>query len=104
MSRNLIPNIPVVLFAYARPEHLKHTPIKGVRKLPSGHLLVIDVKSWSVTEHTYWCIEDIPPLEGDPVKLIRNQLYELSASVVRSVVPIFFKALVLKLWTRSISS
>ena len=37
MSRNLIPNIPVVLFAYARPKHLKRAPIKGVRKLPGGH-------------------------------------------------------------------
>jgi asparagine synthase (glutamine-hydrolysing) len=64
------------------------TPIKGVRKLPGGHLLVVDVEPWSVTEHTYWRMEDIPPLEGDPVKLIRKQLEELSTLVVRSDVPV----------------
>jgi asparagine synthase (glutamine-hydrolysing) len=64
------------------------TPLRGVRKLPAGHLLVVDVEPWSVTEHTYWRMEDIPPLEGDPVQLIRQQLDELSALVVRSDVPV----------------
>jgi asparagine synthase (glutamine-hydrolysing) len=64
------------------------TPIQGVRKLPAGHLLVIDVPAWHVEEHAYWRMEDIPPLEGDPVKLIRQQLDELSTLVVRSDVPV----------------
>jgi len=64
------------------------TPLRGIRKLPAGHLLVVDVEPWSVTEHTYWRMEDIPPLAGDPVKLIRQQMDELSALVVRSDVPV----------------
>jgi asparagine synthase (glutamine-hydrolysing) len=64
------------------------TPLRRVRKLPAGHLLVVEIEPWSVTEHTYWCMEDIPALEGDPVKLVRQQLDELSALVVRSDVPV----------------
>lgn len=68
------------------PEPL--TPLASVRKLPAGHLLVVDAHSWKVEECTYWSIDDIPPLSGDPVKLIRQQLEELSALVVRSDVPV----------------
>lgn len=64
------------------------TPVKGVRKLQAGHLLVVDVDSWSVAEQAYWRMDDIPSLAGDPVKLIRQQLEELSALVVRSDVPV----------------
>lgn len=64
------------------------TPLKSVRKLPAGHILVVDVQPWRVEQHAYWRIEDIPPLEGDPVKLIRRQLEEISALVVRSDVPV----------------
>lgn len=64
------------------------TPLRGVRKLPAGHLLVVDIEPWSVTEQTYWSMEDVPPLDGDPVKLIRQQLEEISTLVVRSDVPV----------------
>jgi len=64
------------------------TPFVSVRKLPAGHLLVVDTKNWQIEEHSYWRMEDIPPLEGDPVGLIRQQLEEVSALVVRSDVPV----------------
>jgi asparagine synthase (glutamine-hydrolysing) len=73
------------LYGYV-PEPL--TPIASVRKLPAGHLLVVDVRSWKVEECTYWSIDEIPPLSGDPVKLIRQQLEELSALVIRADVPV----------------
>jgi len=68
------------------PEPL--TPLKGVRKLPAGHLLVIDTEPWHVEERVYWRMEDSPPIEGDPIKLIREQLEELSSLVIRSDVPV----------------
>lgn len=64
------------------------TPLKGVRKLPAGHLMVVDLQPWNLTEHSYWSMKDIPPLEGDPIRLIREQLEELSTLVFRSDVPI----------------
>lgn len=64
------------------------TPLSGIRKLPGGHLLVEEVDPWLVTEHTYWCMNDIHPLGGDPVKLIRQQLDEISVLVVGSDMPV----------------
>ena len=37
------------------------TPIKGVRKLPAGHVMLVEVQPWAVCEKTYWSIEGIPP-------------------------------------------
>ena len=64
------------------------TPIRGVHKLPAGSYLVVDVEPWQVTEKTYWKIEDIPPLEGDPVTTIRRELEAVSELVIRSDVPV----------------
>lgn len=64
------------------------TPLRGIRKLPAGHLLVVDVEPWSVTEQMYWRIEDIPPFEGDPVKMIREELERTCELVIRSDVPV----------------
>lgn len=64
------------------------TPIKGVRKLPAGNVLIVDVDPWKVTEYPYWRFEDIPPLEGDPSRLIRAELERASELVIRSDVPV----------------
>jgi len=64
------------------------TPLKGVRKLDAASLLVIDVEPWKVEEHRYWRMEDAPPIEGDPAKLIREQLETVSEIVIRSDVPV----------------
>jgi len=64
------------------------TPIKGVRKLAAGHIVLVDTKPWTVSEKVYWSMQDIPPLDGDPATLIRAQLEELSALVIRSDVPV----------------
>src|SRR5215510_5823377 len=61
------------------PEPL--TPIKGVRKLAAAHLLVVDIASWSIEEKCYWRMDEAPPLEGDPVRLIREQLETVSEIV-----------------------
>jgi asparagine synthase (glutamine-hydrolysing) len=68
------------------PEPL--TPLKGVRKLDAACLLTIDVDPWRVEEHRYWRMEDAPPLEGDPAKLIREQLDTVGEIVIRSDVPV----------------
>jgi asparagine synthase (glutamine-hydrolysing) len=68
------------------PEPL--TPLKGVRKLDAAHLLTVEVDPWHVEERCYWRMEDAPPLEGDPARLIRDRLEEIGELVVRSDVPV----------------
>lgn len=68
------------------PEPL--TPVKGVRKLDAAHLLAIEVESWTIEEKCYWRMDESPPIEGDPVKLIREQLETVSEIVIRSDVPV----------------
>jgi asparagine synthase (glutamine-hydrolysing) len=64
------------------------TPLRGVRKLPAATLLTVGIDPWVVSEQTYWRMEDAPPLEGDPVELIRAQLEEVSELTIRSDVPV----------------
>jgi asparagine synthase (glutamine-hydrolysing) len=64
------------------------TPVRGVRKLPAAHILTIDVDSWELKECCYWRMDDVPPLNGDPVELIRNELESISELIVRSDVPV----------------
>ncbi|MCA1630476.1 MAG: asparagine synthase (glutamine-hydrolyzing) [Acidobacteria bacterium] len=64
------------------------TPLKGVRKLDAAHLLTVDVDPWRVEERCYWRMEDAPPLEGVPARLIRERLEEVGEIVVRSDVPV----------------
>lgn len=68
------------------PEPL--TPITGLRKLEAGHFLLIEVEPWRVTDHCYWAMEDAPPIEGDPVELIRNELETIASLVIRADVPV----------------
>jgi asparagine synthase (glutamine-hydrolysing) len=64
------------------------TMISGVRKLPAGHLLVINVKDWSLSERCYWRMEDAPPLDGDPAHIIREELNRVSELIIRSDVAV----------------
>ncbi len=64
------------------------TPLKGVRKLDAASLLIIDLDPWRLEERRYWRMEDAPPLEGDPARLIREQLETVSEIVIRSDVPV----------------
>lgn len=64
------------------------TPIKGMRKLPASHFLMIDASPWRVTETSYWNMVDAPPIEGNPGELIKAELDEVSTLVIRSDVPV----------------
>ncbi len=62
--------------------------IVGVRKLPAGHALSIELHPWSATQRCYWRMEDAPALVGDPASLIRAQLEEGAQLITRADVPI----------------
>ena len=64
------------------------TPIKKIRKLQAGHLLVIDQDTMSVTDKCYWRLDEAPQLRGNPLEIIKDQLFEVSRMVIRSDVPV----------------
>lgn len=64
------------------------TPLKGVRKLKAGTILIVDVEPWQVREIFYWRMEDAVPLEGNPAELIRAELEAISELVIRADVPV----------------
>ncbi|MFN0084287.1 MAG: asparagine synthase (glutamine-hydrolyzing) [Blastocatellia bacterium] len=64
------------------------TPIRGVRKLPAGHLLLVDAEPWRIEERAWWRMEDAPPIEDDPAARIRAELETVSEIIVRSDVPV----------------
>lgn len=68
------------------PEPL--TPVKGIRKLSAGQMMVIDISTWDVQSINYWSLENAPPLDGDPAALIADELDEISQLIVRSDVPV----------------
>jgi asparagine synthase (glutamine-hydrolysing) len=64
------------------------TPIQGIRKLPAAHVLTVDTESGEQHEWCYWRMEEAPPLDGDPVELIRAELESVSELIIRSDVPV----------------
>jgi asparagine synthase (glutamine-hydrolysing) len=64
------------------------TAVRGIRKLPAGYLMTIDVDSWQVREFPYWDLLSAAPVVGDPGELIRAELDSIASIVVRSEVPI----------------
>ncbi|HUN74148.1 MAG TPA: asparagine synthase (glutamine-hydrolyzing) [Steroidobacteraceae bacterium] len=64
------------------------TMVAGVRKLPPGHLLIVDIASWSIREHCYWRLEDAAAVQGDGVERVRAELDTIGRQIVRSDVPI----------------
>lgn len=64
------------------------TPLKSVRKLPRAHYLKIALADWKVEQHKYWDMEDVAPVEGDPVELVRNELDKVCELLIRADVPV----------------
>lgn len=64
------------------------SPVRGVRKLEAAHVLTVEVDDWTVRETRYWDMEKIAPVEGDPARLIRQELEDISRIVIRSDVPV----------------
>jgi asparagine synthase (glutamine-hydrolysing) len=64
------------------------TPVLGIRKLPAGHVLVVDVAPWCSHEACYWRLQDGTTRDGDPAGILRHELDELGRIVIRADVPI----------------
>ncbi len=81
---------PEAMFLYLHWEYVPEprAAIRGVRKLPAGHLLSVELESFKVRQHCYWRIEDSPEIRGDPTTAIREQLEQVAELVIRSDVPV----------------
>lgn len=62
--------------------------VVGVEKLPAAHVLTLDLDSWTEHLRCYWHVEDAPPLEGDPARLIRDELESGARLITRADVPV----------------
>jgi asparagine synthase (glutamine-hydrolysing) len=62
--------------------------VRGVRKLPAGSMLEIDLAGWHVSERVYWRLEDAPPIDDDPVERVRQEIATVGRLTNRSDVPI----------------
>jgi asparagine synthase (glutamine-hydrolysing) len=64
------------------------TIVRGVGKLPAGHMLVVDVDPWQAREIKYWDMLDADPLDADPAETLRGVLEEMAELVIRADVPV----------------
>jgi asparagine synthase (glutamine-hydrolysing) len=81
---------PASAYDYLHYEYVPEprTMIEGVRKLPAGCLLEIEVETGARSERRYWRMEDAPPIETDPSEAIREQLDDVSRIILRADVPV----------------
>ncbi|HAZ48930.1 MAG TPA: asparagine synthase (glutamine-hydrolyzing) [Cyanobacteria bacterium UBA11371] len=82
---------PVAIDLYVHYQYVPEplTPLVGVVKLPAAHYLLLDLENWgNIEPQCYWNLEKIPPIEGDPVTLIRQELDRSIELTLRSDVPI----------------
>lgn len=62
--------------------------VRGVRKLPAATVLEVDLRSGKRSEHTYWRLEDSPPLHDEPVERLREEIDTIGRMIIRSDVPV----------------
>jgi asparagine synthase (glutamine-hydrolysing) len=81
---------PVAIDEYFHYQYVPEpkTPIKGVSKLPAGHLLSIHIPSWDLEEVQYWDMNESPAITGDPIAIIKQELDTISQLIIRADVPI----------------
>ena len=45
-------------------------------------------KGWEIKREAYWNLEEIPPIDGNPMSIIRDELDAISKIIIRSDVPV----------------
>jgi asparagine synthase (glutamine-hydrolysing) len=91
---SLLPKVPdldpAAIDAYLHYQFVPEprTPLVGIEKLPAAHYLLIKSPELEILPQRYWSLENIAPIEGDPVTLIRQQLDRTIELTLRSDVPV----------------
>jgi asparagine synthase (glutamine-hydrolysing) len=62
--------------------------IRDITKLPPGHILSIDLDTWSWRQSHYWRIEDSAPVSAPAIEAVRHELETIGKQIVRADVPI----------------
>lgn len=65
-----------------------HTLVEKVQQLSAGHLLIVDLKDGSGSEHCYWSLEASEGVEEEPGAAIRAELDQVGRIIVRADVPL----------------
>lgn len=81
---------PVAVDLYLHYQYVPEprTPLVGIHKLPAAHYLVIQPDDCHIQPKRYWGLEQIQPVEGDPVEQIRVELEQVIRLTLRSDVPV----------------
>ena len=90
----LLPQLPqldpvaIDLFLHYQyvPEPL--TPLTDIFKLPAAHCLSLECQNWQPQLRQYWNLAQVPPVTGDPIELIRQELDRSIELTLRSDVPV----------------
>ncbi|MCC5669496.1 asparagine synthase (glutamine-hydrolyzing) [Nostoc sp. CHAB 5784] len=60
------------------------TIIKKVRNLPAGHALLAHIGDRSLTEWTYWSLEDVETVDANPAEVLATELCKIGQIIVRA--------------------
>jgi asparagine synthase (glutamine-hydrolysing) len=91
---SLLPKVPdldpAAIDAYLHYQYVPEprTPLVGIEKLPAAHYLLVKYPDLQIIPQPYWSLENIAPIEGDPIPLIRQQLDRTIELTLRSDVPV----------------
>ncbi|PZO38701.1 MAG: asparagine synthase (glutamine-hydrolyzing) [Pseudanabaena frigida] len=80
--------ISIDLFLHYQYVPEPRTPLAGVYKLTAAHYLLIDYQTWEIQPQPYWSLSQIPPISGDPIELIRQELDRVIELTLRSDVAV----------------
>ena len=77
---------PTALDTYLHYQYViePETPLEGVRKLRSGHVLAVGPEEWNESPRAYWDLSRVPPIDGDPVARLRDALERAAELTLRS--------------------
>jgi asparagine synthase (glutamine-hydrolysing) len=65
-----------------------HTPVQGVRKLPPGHLLTLDLTTLSTRVSRYWSMADAPAEPGKPHDVLVEAIEDVQSVVFGADTPV----------------
>jgi len=81
---------PIAIDQYLHYQYVPEprTPLSGINKLPAAHYLLIERQNWINSPKSYWNLEDVQPVTGNPAELIREELNRVIRLTLRSDVPV----------------
>jgi asparagine synthase (glutamine-hydrolysing) len=78
------------LYEYLHYEYVwePESAIRGVKKLPAGHRMVVNLQNGQSQVEAYWNLSDSPPCSDDPIDRLDAELQESCRLTARADVPL----------------